>query len=193
MTIENLIKAVPPPAATFEAFVGPWEEVEAELGTALPQDYKDFVRLYGRGYFMQFLGVAVPRSRNPNTRLELRVPRTSEAFRTFAGSEELPYPIWPAPGGLISFGSTDNGDELFWLAQGPPSDWRVVVWGRGLLEFEVFDCDLTDFLAGLATGTLLPKDFPEDLPGDLLFQSDVKYLRYHASWRVSPGGRMGHH
>src|SRR4051794_14994861 len=129
MTIENLLKAVPPPAATFEAFLGPWEEIEAELGTALPQDYKDFVRLYGLGYFMQFLGVSVPRSQNPNTRLEACVPRASETFRIFAGDEELPYSLWPTPGGLVSFGSTDFGDQLFWLSEGLPSEWRVVVWG----------------------------------------------------------------
>ena len=41
------------------ADAGPWEPVEAELGTALPQDYKDFVRVYGSGYFMQFLGIYV--------------------------------------------------------------------------------------------------------------------------------------
>lgn len=48
MTIDTLLSAVPPPAAPFQAFTGPWEPVEAYLGTRLPQDYKDFSRLYGR-------------------------------------------------------------------------------------------------------------------------------------------------
>jgi hypothetical protein len=170
MSIEALLRAVPPPRAPFEAFAGPWEPVEAEVGTPLPQDYKDFARLYGRGYFMEFLGVAVPRTSNPNTRFELQVRLVCETFADWR-DDELPYPMWPHPEGLIPFGGTDNGDELFWLARGAPDDWRVVVWDRGMQQFEELDCDLTDFLAGLATGQVLPKEFPENLlPCEHLFQ-----------------------
>jgi len=172
MTIEALLKAVPPPASPSDAFTGPWEAVEAELGTSLPQDYKDFARLYGTGYFMEFLGVCIPRSPNPNMRLESYVRSVCAGFRTL--DEEWPYPWWPHPGGLIPFGSTDNGDFLFWLARGASADWRIVIWDRGLGDFEAFDCDLTDFLAGLATGEILPKEFPEDLlPCERLFQPHV--------------------
>ena len=168
MTVEALIKVVPPPAAPFEAFTGPWEPIEAELGTALPQDYKDFVRTYGSGYFMQFLGINVPRSENPNVRFESQVPVICSGF---LDDEDLPYPLWPNEDGLLPFGGTDNGDELFWLTRGPPDTWKVVVWDRGLGGFEVFDRRLTDFLAGLATGEILPKEFPEDLlPSDCLFE-----------------------
>lgn len=168
MTIEALIKAVPPPTAPVEAFSGPWAPLEVELGTALPEDYKDFVRVYGSGYFMEFLGIYVPRSRNPNLRLESRV-QTIGDYLVYDG--EPAYPLWPSPGGLLTFGGTDNGDELFWLARGAPVDWKVVVWDRGLLTFEVLECGLTDFLAGLATGEILPREFPEDmLPCDCLFE-----------------------
>ena len=170
MTIENLLRAVPPPAAPFEAFDGPWDVIEDNLDLELPQDYKDYVRLYGYGYFMEFLGICVPGSRNPNTRLELQARWIG---RSFAGLNVKPYVMWPWPGGLLPFGGTDNGDYLFWLTRGAPSDWGVVVWDRGGLEFEEFEemnCDLTDFLAGLATGTILPKAFPDLLPCERLFQ-----------------------
>lgn len=172
MTIEALIKMVTPPAEPFEAPRGPWEPIEAELGTALPQDYKDFVGLYGAGYFMEFLGIAVPRSRNRNVRLEVLVGAICDTFveREDEG-EELPYPFWPDPGGLVPFGGTDEGDFLFWLPRGAPADWCVVVWDRGFQKFEALECGLTDFLAGLATGEILPKDFPEDLlPCEQLFR-----------------------
>jgi hypothetical protein len=169
MSIEALIKVVPPPAAPFEAFNGPWEPIEAQLKTALPPDYKDFVRVYGSGYWMQFFGIYVPRSRNPNVRLESQVPAICATFF----DDENPYPLWPDPGGLIPVGQTDNGDYMFWLSQGPPADWGVVVWDRGLFGFERFDCDLTTFLARLATGEILPKEFPEDLlPSECLFRPD---------------------
>jgi hypothetical protein len=170
MSIEALLKTVPAPHAAFEAFAGPWEPIEAELGTSLPQDYKDFARIYGRGYFMEFLGINIPRSKNPNTRFEVQVRRVCESFADWR-DDELPYPLWPHPEGLVPFGGTDDGDSLFWLARGAPDDWRVVVWDRGMQEFEALDCGLTDFLAGLATGRVAPKEFPDDLlPCDRLFQ-----------------------
>jgi hypothetical protein len=176
MTIDTLIKMIPPPAEPDQAFSGPWEPIEAEIGAALPQDYKDFVRLYGGGYFMEFLGVRVPRSTNPNTRLETLVRVVCEGLSSIFPLEEIPYPFWPSPGGLLPFGVTDNGDDLFWLTRGAPADWKVVVLDRGFGRFETFDCDLTDFLAGLATGEILPEEFPDDLlPCDRLFIPDSAF------------------
>ncbi len=86
----------------------------------------------------------------------------------------LSYPVWPDAGGLFPAGATSNGDQIFWLPQGDPASWRIVVWDRGRLEgeeIELFECDLTDFLAGLATGEITPKAFPDDFyPFDPVFQ-----------------------
>lgn len=169
MTMEALLRVVPPPERPF-GFAGPWEQLEAELGTPLPPDYKDFVRLYGHGYFMRFLGVDVPRSSNGNTRLEKNIPLVCKIFAEFDPPDGRPFPLWPSPEGLIPFGATDDGDYLFWLASGAPEEWRVVVWDRGMQEYELLDCDLTGFLAGLATGELLPKEFPDLLPCECLFE-----------------------
>ena len=183
MTIEALIKAVPPPTPPRGAFHGPWEPIEAIVGTRLPPDYKDFVRVYGAGYFIGFLGINVPRSSNPNTRFETDVPQIAAAF---IDVEELPYPLWPDPQGLLPFGGTDNGDYLFWLPRGAPEDWGIVVWDRGMCSFEAFDCDLTSFLAGLATGELLPMEFPEDLlPCDEMFRPQEDQAVHR---RDRPGG-----
>jgi len=185
MTIENLIKAVPPPAEPGDPFTGPWEPVEAELGTALPQDYKDFVRVYGHGYFMQFLGIDVPRSRNPNMRLERQVRLVCDGLRQVG---HLAHPLWPERGGLLPFGGTDNGDTLLWLTRGAPEEWRVVVLsGDSFGEIEILDCDLTDFLAGLATGETQPKDLPHDLlPCEHMFipHSRPPERIVHVTWRL---------
>ncbi|MFL5298465.1 MAG: SMI1/KNR4 family protein [Phenylobacterium sp.] len=168
MSIESLLEVVPPPQSPFEGFNGPWEPVEAELRLVLPPDYKDFVRLYGSGYFMEFLGICVPRTTNPNTRLEAYARVVCEA--TYE-DDKLDCLLWPRTGGLLPFGSTDNGDTLFWLTRGQPAEWPVVVWDRGLGDLESFECDLTDFLASLASGGILPKEFPETLRYcDHLFQ-----------------------
>lgn len=166
MTIEVLLRAVPPPAEPFEAFDGPWDLIEKALRTALPQDYKDFVRIYGSGYFMELVRIPVARSREPLGRLVTNAEFTS---RTFFPEDLGTYSFWPTPGGFIPFGSTDFGDQLLWLPRGEPDNWRVVVWGRGFGTYETFDCDMTGFLAGLATGDILPEEFPEILPCEHLF------------------------
>lgn len=192
MTIENLIKAVPPPVAPVEAFRGPWEVIEADVSTRLPQDYKDFARLYGSGYFLDFLGIYIPNTEDPHARLEWQAQLVRGTFLTYE-EEDRPYPMWPEPGGLLPFGRTFDGDEFFWLMRGPPDAWRVVVWDRGFGSFEELDCDLTDFLAGLATGELLPKHWPEDLlPWEPVFQPHSTFVLADPppgvtlSWRMTP-------
>jgi len=203
MSIETLTKVVPSPAMPVEAYDGPWEPIEAELGTGLPQDYKDFVRLYGQGDFMEFLGVHVPNSWSPYVRLVPEVRAVAKVFASF--DEDLPYDLWPTPGGLLVFGKTDFGDYLFWLTNGSPDDWTVVVWGRGLQQFEAFDCSLTDFLAGVAAGDILPDDFPEP-PYDAVFKPgsatpdrqhlglgawEPEKVSFSLSWRLGHFGAGG--
>jgi hypothetical protein len=171
MTIENLIKAVPPPAAPFEPFQGRWGPIEIALGTPLPPDYKDFARLYGSGGFMDFVLIAVPGADGG-----VRFARwVGEICRDFTHMErESPTIYWPIPGGLLPLGHTTNGDNLFWQTRGPPETWRIAVWDRGGPfgeNIEMFDCDLTDFLAGLATGAITPEAFPDDFfPYEPLFE-----------------------
>jgi hypothetical protein len=160
MTIEALVQVLPPPEAPTASFSGSWGPVEAELGTRLPQDYKDFVRLFGSGYLFEFMGINVPYSGNPNVRL---VSEARAIYRIFIDDDELEQPLWPVPAGLLPFGSTDNGDYLFWKTKGDPDDWTVAIWSRGDVAFEFLDCGLTDFLAGLATGTNIPQCLPDDL------------------------------
>ena len=163
MTIERLMAVVPPPAAPSETFRGPWEPVEAKIGRELPPDYKAFVRLYGGGYFFTdavMINVAGAVSRG--ARLEAQVPIICGSF-TAGGDDQLPYRLWPEPDGLIPFGSTMDGDYICWLPEGEPAAWTIVVWGRGLGTFEAFDCDMTDFLAGLVTGEIDPPEFPGEL------------------------------
>lgn len=42
--------------------------------------------------------------------------------------ERYPYPLHPAPGGLLIWGTTMNADRLCWLTDGDPEEWPVVVW-----------------------------------------------------------------
>jgi hypothetical protein len=39
---------------------------------------------------------------------------------------------WPAPGGLLPLGTTDNGDQRYWLTAGAPQAWPLVVLPRSV-------------------------------------------------------------
>ena len=149
MTIANLMKVVPPPAEPFWAYKGPWAAIEGELGTALPQDYKDYVAVYGSGDFMRHLTVFLPKSWSANLRLGAQVKlfpwKFYDVSKDVVGN--LPYPLWPEPGGLMVFGGTSGGDHLFWLMRGATN------------EAQMFKCGMTDFFTGIATGTILSGAF----------------------------------
>jgi hypothetical protein len=176
MTIENLLKVAPPPAEPSAAFGGPWEPIEAQLGVVLPQDYKDFTRLYGLGDVLGFLGVNLPTCKSPYVRL---IPEIAQTRHIFHDPEDFPYPLWPKRGGLLVCGRTDFGDYLFWLTRGPPDEWPIVVWGRGFQTIEHFECGLTDFLAGLIDGTIRPKEFPDDLD---LVEGEAPFVSAPDTW-----------
>lgn len=168
MTIDALINAIPPPVEPLEPFAGSWEPVEAYLGTALPQDYKDLARLYGRGRFMAFLYVNLPGSSVRRGSLESELGLAGEMVNY---GMPVPYPVWPEPGGLLNVGLTEFNDRLFWLTRGDPADWPIVVWDRALQRLETFDCSLTDFLARLAAGEVAPEGFVgRSAPSDPLFE-----------------------
>lgn len=170
MTIERLMAVVPPPAAPSEVFRGSWEPVEAEIGRALPPDYKELVRLYGGGsFFRDTVLVYVPGATTPGARLESQVPLICSTIAEL-GFDGLPCRVWPQADGVIPIGGTNCGDYIFWLPEGEAAAWKVAVWIRGLGGLEVFDCDLTDFLAGLASSEILPDAFPELVLTDRLFE-----------------------
>lgn len=162
MSFSRLIELVTPPDAPDDLFDGPWEPIEDFVEVTLPDDYKAFTKVYGSGLFMEFISVNIPDSTIVSTfEEELRLSKWH--ILGSAKPEELDYRLWPDPDGLIMFGSTDMGHYIFWNPKGPAANWSIVVLEcRGDL-FEEFDCSLSQFLVGLAEGTISPRLFPEDL------------------------------
>lgn len=159
MSIERLTEVVPPPASKGDWSAKAWAQIEAELGTSLPRDFRDFGRLYGSGCFLNYMAIEVPRASDNGAFFKVRISEICDGFRR---AEREGYDFWPSPGGLLPFASTGNAEYLFWLPRGAPEDWPVLVWGRDS-GFEVFDCGFTDFLVGLATGEIAPVDFSDEL------------------------------
>ncbi|MET9628993.1 hypothetical protein ABZX92_16155 [Lentzea sp. NPDC006480] len=134
--------AVPAPAVD-------WAAVEAGLGTALPTDYRVLADNYPTLCIDSFLHVFHPaadwslRDQNEVTLGRMRSHR--EDF-----PELFPHPLFPEPGGLLSWGCTDNADELLWLTVGEPDEWPVVVTDRD--DWYTHDGGMLSFLGGMLRG-----------------------------------------
>lgn len=167
MSFTSLLNVLPSPQNPVEApSPNNWSAVEAQLGK-LPTDYKAFLEGFGSGSIDGFLWVFNPVSANHYLNLiQAKEPVITALKELRAGGEPCPYPLYPEPGGLLPFGRTDNGDALFWQTVGEPDKWPVVVNAARDPTYEKFECDMTDFLAGILTRRLRCSIFPEGFPNE---------------------------
>jgi hypothetical protein len=176
----RLLEALLTPPRTVVAAT-PWELSRAEVGFDFPSDYRAFIDRYGGGTltragtpmrfsvmnpgedqwcpdgpsgFAGFVDVTVSELR---PRFAGGCPDAGPAPRPARpGARPAPparYPVLPDPGGLLAWGSTDDGDCFFWLTQDPdPDRWPVVLWSRCEEAAHRFDGGMVEFLLAVLRG-----------------------------------------
>ncbi|MFD9302156.1 SMI1/KNR4 family protein [Streptomyces sp. NPDC060048] len=122
---DRLVQLVAPPAAPVDAH-GDWALVETVIGTRLPDDYKRLVETYGWGEFCDFLYLRTPFGTSKHNGIEWQSAHSTESPEQ--DRERYPYPLHPAPGALLIWGTTMDADRMCWLTDGAPEKWPVVVW-----------------------------------------------------------------
>jgi hypothetical protein len=150
--LEQLLQIVPPPstpvcAGSPEA----WPDVEARLGTRLPQDYKAFINRYGSGGFYNFFGIISPFL--PENDLVTRFWKWRPFF------QQGKFPVFPEPGGLLLLGADECEHTLFWLTKGDPDCWPLVYMDDDYIDFpeyEYYEMTVTQFLVEWISGRLDP-------------------------------------
>jgi len=165
---------MPPPEAPVETgSPGAWPSIEDQIGSPLPRDYKEYINIYGTGSLGGFLWPYNPFSKNQNLNLLRRAQLDASALRQLReefGEEEVPFPLHPEPGGLLSWGVTDNGDGLYWLTVGDPDAWPVVVNEARGPQFERYEESATSFLARLISGEIVSEALPAGV-----FEGEVEF------------------
>jgi SMI1-KNR4 cell-wall len=161
MTITLLSKIMPSPTNPIDAD-GSWVHVEEVLGVKLPDDFKDFIRVYGSGTINHFISVLSPFSKRPTLNLLDQSKRQLDVLRELHDDfgEKNQYALYPAPGGLLPVAMTDNGDVIHWLTSGGPADWTIVVNESRSADYQRFGCNLTTFLEGVLNRTMVSRAFP---------------------------------
>ena len=166
---EHIVRVLAPPAAPkrnlFER-----EEVSKRLLTPLPEDYFLFVERYCEGTINEFIRILLPASENQYFDLGAQCRELGSVLSEVrAQNPEVPYVGYPAPGGLIPWARSQNGDVFFWKSGDPdPKRWPVVLCDGGMWDWEThpgpMTACLTDLLKGKVGRTILPGDFPPPRP-----------------------------
>lgn len=139
-----------------------WDSLAERYPRGFPDDYQQFMRVYGQGMFDDFLGVYPPvQEVYPNDPDSTVEGLTADA--EFTAEEEE----YDEPGLLIGWGLTSEADLLCWRADSPdPNDWGTVIWRRQWAAPECwspFDCGMVELL-GRYAARALPEQWEFDLP-----------------------------
>lgn len=164
MSVSSLSRVLPPPLGPVETR-GSWESVEGALGSKLPDDFKEFIEIYGSGTIGRFISVLNPFSEKENLNLLEQSRRQLDALRTLHSDfgERNPYELFPAAGGLLPVALTDNGDVIHWLTNQSAVAWTIVVNEARSPDYEHFECSLTSFLEGLLNRSIRCRAFPKSI------------------------------
>ena len=130
-----------------------WAELESELGTALPEDYKEICARFEPGSFSAFLSLL----RGGDHRLyDLR--STWKLMRSMferdaisAGRLVAPYEVYGATGnrGLLLWGSAETAEcEYYWLADDAtdPAEWPVLARWEAGADWHSYEMSTAEFI-----------------------------------------------
>jgi hypothetical protein len=168
---DRLARVLPPPAvAVDQPGEEDWAAAELAVGLTLPPDFKRFVTRYGSGSIDDFLVVFNPAA----ARQAMRFGPATEAYlaglreiRGFA-PDEVPFPIHPEPGGLLPWGTTDNGDVGYFVTSpaDDPAQWSIAVGEVRGPEWFTHPGPVTSFLADVLDRSIQVSVFPTGFPSE---------------------------
>lgn len=128
-----------------------WADVEARLGTPLPTDYKRLAEMFGHGAFDEYLELLVPGARPISSDIVRSAELSGDWARASGGVWE-PYEAYPAPGGLLEWGHSEQRDQFFWLTEGrDPDRWPILALSDIPDSWVRFDGTTAEFIYRMLT------------------------------------------
>lgn len=165
MTISSLKSKMTPPDNPNESH-GDWVAIENEIGTSIPIEYKEFINTYGSGKILDFLIILNPFSKRETINLISGMATQKEVIEELTNDygEDFPYSIYPETDGLLPFAITDNGDVIYWLTNGSPDDWNIIINESRGPDFERIQLSTLDFIEKFVSGALNSDIIPNIKP-----------------------------
>ncbi len=151
-----------------------WSDVERELRTPLPADYKELLTRFPGGVFRR-IGIYSPVA---TERDWITYKNDLDELLEILGDEDLEYlddvdyGLFPEPGGLLPWGTDGQGGTLCWItASTDPDTWKIAYHSQGEDEWREHPGPTTqllyEILANTGEANLLEWDFT-DLPVDFI-------------------------
>ncbi|AUG77207.1 hypothetical protein CFP65_2373 [Kitasatospora sp. MMS16-BH015] len=101
-------------------------EIEQAYGSALPTDFLWLAETYGSGEIARYLSLFPP-LRAAEIGMRSGVHPFSAAPSEYEEENEGLDPAYLEPGGLLTWGFTQNDDVACWHRVGEPDEWPVVI------------------------------------------------------------------
>jgi hypothetical protein len=165
--LEELRRMVPPPGEPRLTEVN-WGAVRSRFGFRPPEDYRAFIESYGAGSIDDILWIHHPTTADEHRNLGWWLDTVTEALGAIRQElpEEVPFPLWPEPGGLIPWGITDDGASCYWRSSdADPDRWTVVVGEARGPRWHKHTGSMTEFVCDVLTGRehcdLLSEGWPQ--------------------------------
>ena len=163
-TVDDLIGLAPPPEWRIDAgSFGGWDDAERSLGSAIPDDFKLITNVYGSGRFNDLFFLYNPFDSHGESGHLVNQAFRRDCFGLSVldfydqiksiDSGLCPFLTFPDPGGLLPLGGDLNGGHAFWLMEGMPDDWPLILY-PDWTEIERHDMPLVDFLVQWLSGAL---------------------------------------
>lgn len=152
--VRRLVDLAGVPAAKGLAF--DWTQIEQDLALELPEDYRLLAETLPPGWFRRFVRPSRPVNLPGGTQ---RLLAEAEGRKLNAlwewratGRGQVPYPLYPEPGGLLPWGRVRNYGCAFWLTgDSDPVEWPVIVASNSFSHWERYDGTMCEFLIEVAT------------------------------------------
>lgn len=139
-----------------------WSDIEEKHNIFFPDDYKWFISNYGTGLINDFILVFNPFSENKNINFFDQIEYLLESYLISKeyDQEAFYWSVYPEKGGLLPFGRTLNGDELYWKTDGNPNEWKIVICDKDLCK--EYNSGLVELLYKILIREEKIHCFPED-------------------------------
>lgn len=142
-----------------------WAVAEARLGTGLPADFRLLAEVYPPLVFGDYLSFHTPQPGAEEAWAE-GADEEAEDVADLIDTEGLGAvaAVYPAPGGLLAWGSSQHGDTFLWTTGGSgPGAWTVTV-GTHSGGWWHYTAGAVQFAADLISGALEPWGLPRVRP-----------------------------
>ena len=132
------------------------QSFDKEIYYKLPEDYHKYIWAYGWGVICKTLFVYNPFIESPffNLFIQTSVMRDSynylkDKHGIMGNNEGYPFTFYPEHDGLLPFGRTDFGYELYWQTHSNEK-WNIVVYPSSSV-YLIYDMTMTEFLYKILT------------------------------------------